>query len=137
MILRLREQVEGLLKSREPRQVRATLERLIEKIVVGKEKITIYGSLEKAASQGGGGGSSSYSLDWLPSTGEDTNPAEWMVRQPNIFTRHRVICSVSGCTVGRYARGYCKGHYWMMKRGTVGYGKEPVRGSDGRWATKR
>jgi hypothetical protein len=31
----------------------------------------------------------------------------------------------------------CKGHYLMMKRGTLGYGKEPVRGADGRWATKR
>jgi hypothetical protein len=40
-------------------------------------------------------------------------------------------------TVPWYAKGYCRSHYLMMARGTLEYGKEPVRGSDGRFATKR
>lgn len=70
--------------------------------------MTIRCSLGKGTRNVQAVGSSYHGVNWLPGKGEDTKSMEWTVREPNIFTRHRVVCSVSGCTVGRYAKGTAK-----------------------------
>jgi hypothetical protein len=104
-----REMLAELLKEKEPRDVRHFLARFIDEIRISETEAVIVGRWDKAG-EPHRAGSAPIGLDWLPVTGEDTNPAEWTVRQPNVFTRHRVVCSVSGCTVSRYAKGYCNLH---------------------------
>ncbi|MBI4862828.1 MAG: recombinase zinc beta ribbon domain-containing protein [Candidatus Riflebacteria bacterium] len=71
IIVGLRASVQAMIRTKDPRQIRTFLSRFIEKIVVGKDHITIHGSLEKARKTDQATNGSYHRLAWLP--GQDSN----------------------------------------------------------------